>query len=66
MLLLIYQIGSNYRIKPENGQLACLSVFFFCFCFFFFFFFFFFLGGGVRVGHVRSRRSLEHEFKRLV
>ena len=37
------------------------------------FFFFFFLGGGgggggvgVRVGHVRSRRSLEHEFKRLV
>ena len=30
------QIGSNYRIKPENGQLACLSVFF---CFFF-------LGGG--------------------
>ena len=35
---------------------------------FFFFFFFFFWGGGVgvRVGHVRSRRSLEHEFKRLV
>ena len=23
-------------------------------------------GVGVRVGHVRSRRSLEHEFKRLV
>ena len=61
MLLQIYQIGSNYRIKPENGQLACLSCFF-CFVFFF--------GGGggvgVRVGHVRSRRSLEHEFKRLV
>ena len=54
-------MGSNYRIKPENGQLACLSVFL---CFFFF-------GGGgggvaVRVGHVRSRRSWEHEFKRLV
>ena len=31
--------GSNYRIKPENGQLACLSGFFF------FFFFFFFWGG---------------------
>ena len=31
--------------------------------------FFFFGGGGgvgVRVGHVRSRRSLEHDFKRLV
>ena len=57
MLLLIYQIGSNYGIKPENGQLACLSVVYF-------------LGGGggsgVRVGHVRSRRSFEHEFKRLV
>ena len=41
---------------------------FFC-SFFFVFLFFFFLGGGgvgVRVGHVRSRRSLEHEFKRLV
>ena len=66
MLLLIYQIGSNYRIKPENGQLACLSVFFSVF-----FFSVFFWGGGeggvgVRVGHVRSRRSLEHEFKRLV
>ena len=23
-------------------------------------------GVGMRVGHVRSRRSLEHEFKRLV
>ena len=39
--------------------------------FLFLFFFFFFGGGGgggvgVRVGHVRSRRSLEHEFKRLV
>ena len=64
MLLLIYQIGPNYRIKPENGQLACLSVFF---CLFVFFFFFWGGGGvGVRVGHVRSRRSLEHEFKRLV
>ena len=64
----IYQIGSNYRIKPEHGQLACLSVvvvvvFLFFFCLFFFFFW---GGGGVRVGHVRSRRSLEHEFKRLV
>ena len=70
MLLLIYQIGSNYRIKPENGKLACLSVVFSCcfFLFFFFFFFFFFGGGGrgARVGHVRSRRSLEHEFKRKV
>ena len=58
MLLIIYQIGPNYQIKPENGQLACLSVFYF------------FLGGGrgvgLRVGHVRSRRSLGHEFKRLV
>ena len=35
--MILYQIGSNYRIKPENGQLACLV---------FFFFFFFFLGGG--------------------
>ena len=32
----IYKIGSNYPIKPENGQLACLTVFFFVF----------FLGGG--------------------
>ena len=38
----IYQIGSNYRIKPENGQLACLSVV----GFFVFFFCFFFGGGG--------------------
>ena len=32
--------------------------------------FVFYIGGGggvgVRVGHVRSRRSFEHEFKRLV
>ena len=66
MLLQIYQIGSNYRIKPENGQLACLS----CFLLLFFFVVFFWVVGGggvgVRVGHVRSRRSLEHEFKRLV
>ena len=62
MLLCIYQIGSNYQIKPENGQLACLS------CFFVFVFFWGGGGGGmgVRVGHVWSRRSLEHEFKRLV
>ena len=40
----------NYRIKPENGQLACLSVFFFFLFFFCFFFLFcFFLGGGVGV-----------------
>ena len=59
LLFDMFQIGSNYRIKPENGQLACLSVFFFVFLLFFW------VGGvGVRVGHVRSRRSLEHEFKR--
>ena len=49
---------------PNWIQLACLSVVVFFFCFF--------LGGwggggvGVRVGHVRSRLSLEYEFKRLV
>ena len=38
-------IGSNYRIKPENGQLACLSCFF-LFVFLFVCLFVFFGGGG--------------------
>ena len=50
-------------IQLPNQALKLSISLFICF-----FFFFFFWGGGVgvRAGHVRSRRSLEHEFKRLV